>query len=62
MCDLCNKNHMMSYEFFIKFLMEHCFDKQKVRNAIRNPKNFMNSDIGRIPDLEAIEKELGLNE
>ena len=44
----------------IQEVSEHCLDKQKVRDAIRNPKNFMSSDIGNIPDLEMIERELGL--
>ena len=44
----------------LELIGKHCLDKQKVRDAIKNPKNFMESDIGRIPDLEAIEKELGL--
>ena len=52
--------HNSIIHFFVevkKDVQQYCLDKQKVRDAIRNPKNFMSSDIGNIPDLEAIEKE-----
>ena len=41
---------------------QNCLSRSRVKSAILNPKNRMETDIGKIPDIMLILEELGLND